>query len=868
MDKTAFVEKTHYRYLRVEPANFEDDNTIQVAFSSEFPGRQRADKNDEAMGIAKEGEMYTEILSHAEGDYDLSKMQGRAAFLDEHVAMRQLGNVEKAVVSKDRVGRAVLKFDGASRLSKVRQKQMRAPGDEGRKNISFGYNLTRYIGTRALDGGGVGHVFAWSGYEISSVANPMDPTVGAYRSADESQACCIGCGQKFDRSKLSDDYFCDPCGAAADDGEAERVHPGGHVRVAPLAAPDANAKFRGKKTGQEFEISHSDLRNKVGAKADADKRYKSKRSNGDVYSDFYVHDITMTVKADGDTAWKALIVGPEYKMYETEFDFDGSEVTLGEHQEVELNQQWQPVNRAAVEPPKTRSFDLKQIVTGLTPEEKMNMKTLLLDAAATAGGGAATLDEPKIRADQEGKTRAAVMAEFDARAVKRAARNKEIHDLADAGVKDFGCMWNGPDGGVYVVGEKIRSLEAEVCNAPDDRTAAEVRLESKSRLDAFTRGARKPLEQTDAANLEDKLASRVSISRIFREAGLEKNKGHRAFVVQDGAEYEAHKELLRKLDQYPTAEGSDMGGGLLIPANAPCHTRFARKSYTRDSLAGDFTTAGALIAPQFVMPTIELLRNRLSLSKAGITFLGGVLGNLVLPRQDAPTTPQSLPEGQAALEYDQVFGQVKLFPHRSTTMQKYSRLALLQSTPDFEALVMADHLAVHAIYMDEMILNGSGAQDQPLGIINQLGIGAVTFAGSAANAYKNTVQLETLIRKSNIYDDLTFITTSVGRGSLRITPATLTGATVVSGQTTALWVGEEVVGRPAVDSQQVPNDILVCLAGRHVVVAQWGGLSIVLDTMTFADQDKYRLTINTYFDAALRHSSAVSRSVDSIATLS
>jgi hypothetical protein len=50
-------------------------------------------------------------------------------------------------------------------------------------------------------------------------------------------------------------------------------------------------------------------------------------------------------------------------------------------------------------------------------------------------------------------------------------------------------------------------------------------------------------------------------------------------------------------------------------------------------------------------------------------------------------------------------------------------------------------------------------------------------------------------------------------------------------------------------------------------MAQWGGLAIVLDTISQANQDKYWLNINTYIDFALRHNQAFCRSADSIASL-
>jgi HK97 family phage major capsid protein len=289
----------------------------------------------------------------------------------------------------------------------------------------------------------------------------------------------------------------------------------------------------------------------------------------------------------------------------------------------------------------------------------------------------------------------------------------------------------------------------------------------------------------------------------------------------------------------------------------------------RDALASDFATAGALIAPEYRFPSIELLYNYMALSKAGITMISGVMGSpIVMPRMTSGTTSQSLPEGAILAEYDQTFDQVKFEPHRLGSKQLWSRLAMLQTGEDFEALVINDHMRINALRFDYLLLNGQGAGDEPLGLMNQPGIGVVTFGGSASSAYKNCVALETAIRKANIDEPPTFITTSVVRGTLRVTPATLTGSTVVSGSTNAIWSQDEIIERPATDSQQVPNDALVCLVGRHVVGMQWGGWQTVIDTLTFADADKIRLSMNTYVDGNLRHPQAVSRSADALTTLS
>ena len=490
-------------------------------------------------------------------------------------------------------------------------------------------------------------------------------------------------------------------------------------------------------------------------------------------------------------------------------------------------------------------------------------------------------DEKAVRAlsDAGYVKRDIVVKEADEAKRKLDNANREVRARATEIIKEHGGKWNGKAGegeGVYVVADAVHRALAEVTSLglEIDATARNLKFAELTRK--AIDGARQPLVQEDAAELAEELASRCSLRRMYNMAAADADKGNRsgAWMPKDGAELEADKEIRNRAANFPGGNIIKMEG-ICLPVNMPIRARNMSRSeigrfqrrMKRDALAGDFPTAGALIAPEFKFPTIELLRNKLAMNRAGITILSGVIGNLVLPRQVAATTPQSLAEGAVLVAYDQAFDQIRMTPHRVGSKQQYSRLALLQTTEDFEALVLNDHMAQNALYVDQMILNGSGANDQPLGLINQPGIASVVFGGSAPAAYKNLVALETAIRSANIDEEPTYLTTSVGRGTFRVTPAQLTDATIVSGTTQALWVGDELIERPAVDSQQVPNNIVVCLVGRHVVMAQWGGWQTVIDTLTLADQDKIKISMNTYIDTCLRHPQAVARSADSIAVL-
>ena len=860
-------ETPNFRYFRAGKADFTDDNTFQVCMSSEFPAEQRATKEHEKLGIAKAGEKYVEILSHDEGDVDLSRFVGenRAPLLDEHKDNRHLGYIKDARLSTDKHVRGVIVFDQVSKLSKTRCAEVRA---DSRRNFSIGYAHTRYLGSVKLDDGRTGHRFAWAGLELSNVAVPADPGAQKGRSAKNQECSCIACGDRYARKDLNDEYVCADCAEAESPADETERKAG-------------ERQFRAKSADKEFCISHGELRRKVDESLNGDTRFKSKRANGDVFSDYYLHDVHQ-LSADGNS-FQAVVSSPAWrdgsKLYAVDFSYDGSAVTLGERTHVEAKTTLEAVERAV-------PFDAKQFRSIPEPESQVDSQTLQRSAQAqqpnltpnimpkTAAELAAENPDAvaQIRSEAEKSTRSIVLNEINTKAQKVEEANKEVRARANDMVKTHGMKWVGKPGEVQVVADVLRKIESEICAMDDSHDAVERRTEFSRRAMAAIEGARAPLNQQDAAALPFELAGRCSLRRLYNAAAEEAGRGNRtsAFRPKDGAEAEADKELRNNAKNFPGGEAIEMAG-VQLPVNMPARqlnlTDRQLRRMTRDALAGDFASSGALIAPDFRFPTIELLRNKMALGRAGITILGGAVGNIVLPRQTGATTSQSVAEGAILAAYDQTFDQVKLTPHRIGSKQNYSRLALLQAGDDFEALVINDHMAQNALRADYLVLNGSGGNDEPVGILNQPGIGAVVFAGSAANAYKNIIALETAIRKSNIDEAPTYITTSAARGTLRITPATLTGSTVVSGQTQALWVGEQLVGRDAVDSQQVPGDILLALVGRHVVMAQWGGWQVVLDTLTLADADKIKLSMNTYIDSALRHPQAVARSVDSLAVL-
>ncbi len=169
-----------YRYSALDGAKIDRAaRTVPISFSSELPAMQReSGQNSHITGLNK-GDVYIEILDHDPANVDLSQLNNRGAFLDEHDDKDQIGVVEKAEVdAATRRGLALVKLS-AHEKGMRRFAEMEA---NDRPHISAGYKYTKLIRSENLPNGRKALRFAWAGKEISSVAVPNDPTVGVARA--------------------------------------------------------------------------------------------------------------------------------------------------------------------------------------------------------------------------------------------------------------------------------------------------------------------------------------------------------------------------------------------------------------------------------------------------------------------------------------------------------------------------------------------------------------------------------------------------------------------------------------------------------------------------------------------------------------
>lgn len=501
------------------------------------------------------------------------------------------------------------------------------------------------------------------------------------------------------------------------------------------------------------------------------------------------------------------------------------------------------------------------IAKNLTAEQKKDMKRILLDLAAggSGGGGGATLTVADVTtAETRGKTTGIAEGQnilFE--------RNKQIDAICDALLK-------GNEGHTDKDGKrmdvKINEFRREECAKPVTSDKLE-RMVIDFQMRAFKeiQGAT-PAKLTSLETLGFDEQDRKNYS-LLRAIG---NCIERDSKVPDPDTLEgaAHVRMMK-------GHRNLQPQGFLVPPDANLNPRTISRSERshlrrmgRDLTAGTFAQGGALVATDLVMPVIDVLRNTMVTDKMGITNMGGLSSNILIPRQTATATAYSVPETGLATLSTQVLDQIALTPKRATVWNNYSKLLLIQASADAEAFIRRDIFAVMARYIDEMILNGQGTGDQPLGIMNTPGIQSILFGGAAT--YANIVLMETEIDQLNApMEGRGYVTTSKAKGKLKSAAKLLVGATTVAAE--SIWTGsaDSEFGMlndcRALHSQQIPNDQMIFGSWPSSIAGFFGGFDFLVNPYSGDTQALYRVTCNVFFDHVLRHPQSFCVSADSAA---
>jgi HK97 family phage major capsid protein len=350
-----------------------------------------------------------------------------------------------------------------------------------------------------------------------------------------------------------------------------------------------------------------------------------------------------------------------------------------------------------------------------------------------------------------------------------------------------------------------------------------------------------------------------------------------ALLGMDAPEVRAYS-LMRALNAQAT--GSWKGAELEREASDAVAQRMGREPQgffvpmdvqQRASMAVGGTVATDLLAGSF----IDMLRNRPVVAQAGATFLGGLVGNIAIPRQTAGATGYWVGENTDITgETHPTIDQVTMHPHTLGAYSDLGRLLLKQSSVDVENMVWADLTRVGALAVDLAALSGTGATVYPKGIAAQDNVNAVAMGtDGAAPTWAKMVEFETAVSADNAdLGRLAYVLNAKARGFLKSTPK------VATYSATMMWndaaPANPVNGYPTFVSNQCRADLTKASGTglseiffgnwADLIIGQWGGVDMIVNPYTGAKQGLVQVVMLQEVDICVRHGESFARSADAL----
>lgn len=276
---------------------------------------------------------------------------------------------------------------------------------------------------------------------------------------------------------------------------------------------------------------------------------------------------------------------------------------------------------------------------------------------------------------------------------------------------------------------------------------------------------------------------------------------------------------------------------------------------------GNAANGGNTIATDFRDDLfIDLLRNRLATAQLGATVLDGLVGDITIPKQLTGNSVTWVDENGQASDSNATFGQIGLKPKTVTANTELSRKFMLQSSLSAEQFARNELLQAMMLGIDLAAINGSGTSNQPTGILNTSGIGAVAIGtNGGALTWQHIVALETSIAAANAdLGNLAYLTNTKVRGALKTTLKS-------EGVSGYIWQDGDTPlnGYRCAVSNQVPSNLTKgSAAGKcsplifgnwaDLMIAHWGVLDVIVDPYTKGKQGAVVITVLQDVDIAVR----------------
>ncbi len=306
-------------------------------------------------------------------------------------------------------------------------------------------------------------------------------------------------------------------------------------------------------------------------------------------------------------------------------------------------------------------------------------------------------------------------------------------------------------------------------------------------------------------------------------------------TIRDAAEGrpfdERSVELLDEGRKTFSKSGISYKGQIILP------TKFESRA---NILAGT-GTAGQEIVAEDKFGLIGKLYASSVVFKAGAQLMTNLTGDISIPVY-AGTGSGWATEVGAKSESGGTFSEVTLAPKRLTTILLVSRQFLAQDSISAEQVLINDMRNSIMATLETSILDATASStSRPAGILN-----GVTNTATGATSWLGLVSLEGAVNTSNAL---------MGNLGYIATPALMTKMkTTAKASNTAVFIAEAntVNGYPLFVTSAMATGRVVFGNWNDLLVANWGGMDVLVNPYTYAKTGQVELVINTYWSWAKR----------------
>jgi HK97 family phage major capsid protein len=328
----------------------------------------------------------------------------------------------------------------------------------------------------------------------------------------------------------------------------------------------------------------------------------------------------------------------------------------------------------------------------------------------------------------------------------------------------------------------------------------------------------------------------------------------------DGYEREISDELARR-------SGKPSSGGFHLPIAALVE----RRGMT--ATGGSNGDQGGLAISTQTTDILSALRPYSRVIEAGATTLSGLISNISVPRANAASTASWVAENEALPDVSGTLNQLSLQPNRIGAYVILSNMLLAQTSDSVSQYIKTDLLNAIAGAIDAAAINGSGLENEPMGLLAAAsGIGSVIGGvDGAAPSWSNIVSLVSTVADANAdFGRLAFMSNAKVAGKLRST------AKVSSTDSVMVLEGTSLLNYPFLVSGNVPSNLdkgqstgicsgLIFGNWQDLVIAQWGeSITILVDQFSLATTGQTRIIASSLADIGIRRAASFAAMKDAL----